>query len=134
MKKQIFICMLIILASYASMTDKYPTFKKMRSIITIMSQVQSKMSTSSPLKDIMDLLLNYLSQIEEEQLNHNVLLQKSSQECEDEGSYRVRQIEDGSTAQTQAQTILEHCEKQNLRASSEQESTSKQLTETRVYL
>ncbi|EGR29383.1 hypothetical protein IMG5_156800, partial [Ichthyophthirius multifiliis] len=137
MKQQsIAFCLLLLVIGSQTvlMSEKQTTFKKMRSIITIMSQVQTKLTTNGPINDIADLLFNYFQEIIQEQINHDTLFERQKKECDEEAEYRAKEVKDGQQAHDSAQVTLEHCNSQNNRAERDLSNNLDEQQKTRVYL
>mmetsp|Transcript_2827 Transcript_2827/g.391 ORF Transcript_2827/g.391 Transcript_2827/m.391 type:complete len:94 (-) Transcript_2827:100-381(-) len=63
-------------------------FSQKRSIMTLLTQVESKLKAGGPLNAITDMLKEFVDTVTEEQVAHDKLYQDQKVECDEEFEFR----------------------------------------------
>lgn len=131
----IFLVAMVFSTHAMSLFEKYPmNYSSKRSIMTVLTQVESKLKTGGPLDAITKMLDEFVTAVTEEQVQHDELFEKQNAECEDEFSFRKKEVADAVAAMREAQETLDGCQAQHVRATGDLAITKKQLSENRAFL
>jgi predicted nucleic acid-binding Zn-ribbon protein len=131
----LFLIVLIVCGNATSLFDKYPmNFSPKRSIMTLLTQVEAKLKAGGPLDAITRMLDEFVTEVTEEQVQHDELYATQQRECADEFSFRESEIAQASSALSEAQETLDGCNSQKVRAEQDYEVTKRQLAENRNFL
>lgn len=131
------LCLLVLIvgASATSLFEKYPlNFSSKRSIMTLLTQVEAKLKSGGPLDAITRLLEDFVTEVTEEQVQHDQLFASQQKECADEFGFRESEIQQANAALAEAQETLDGCNSQQVRAQQDLQTTRKQLAEDRNFL
>jgi septal ring factor EnvC (AmiA/AmiB activator) len=135
MKVAVFIVALIACASATSLFTQFPMdFSKRRSILAVLTQVETQLKMGGPLDAITKALDDFKNAIEEEQATHDALKDKQDQECEEEFKLREEAVAEAESALKEATETLDGCKAQKVRADGDLAITKKQLAENQQFL
>lgn len=135
MKVALFIVAIIACASATSLFTQFPMdFSKRRSILAVLTQVETQLKMGGPLDAITKALDDFATAIDEEQATHDALKEKQDVECEDEFKLREQAVAEAEGALKEAQETLDGCKAQKTRAEGDLAITKKQLAENKQFL
>jgi PBP1b-binding outer membrane lipoprotein LpoB len=127
--------LLIVSANATSLFDKYPlNFSAKRSIMTLLTQVEAKLKMGGPLDAITKLLEDFVTEVTEEQVQHDQLWASQQKQLAEEYAFRESEIQQAEAALAEAQETLDGCNSQQVRAEQDLDTTKRQLAEDRNFL
>ncbi|CAD8090573.1 unnamed protein product [Paramecium sonneborni] len=105
--KAIFGLLAIIVLTQAGFVQKYPlNYSNKRNIMSIMTEVESKIQARNPLDTIKGILNSFKSEVASEQATHDEVYNAQKAECDSEIDYRSKEVQDANSILTSANGIL----------------------------
>lgn len=131
----VFLIAMIVCSSATSLFDKYPiNFSSKRSIMTLLTQVESKLKLGGPLDSITRMLQDFVTEVTQEQVSHDDLIANNRRECATEENFRSNEIKAADAALSEGQATLDSCSSQQNRATQDLATTYNQLQENKAFL
>lgn len=131
------LCLVLLIAASnaTSLFDKYPiNYSPKRSIMTLLTQVEAQLKNHGPLDAITRMLNDFVTEITEEQVQHDNLFATQQAECAKEFAFRQAEVEAAVAAIQEATETLDGCNSQKIRAEQDLVVTKNQLAENRNLL
>ena len=131
----LFLILIIALPKFSAVQTKISVLSgSKRTMKEVLSLVEEKMKTGSPLNKIMQLLDELKNDILEEQSRHEVLANNQRSECSDETQFRSKQIEDAEQALNSASSRKRSCEIENEKSRAELKTNKQNQDNTKNML
>lgn len=135
MRFALFCIALLATANCMTLMEKYPVnFSQKRSILNLMVQIESHIKNGGPMDAITNILGDFKTEIENEQIAANELAEENAASCTEELTFRDNAIKEATLAVKEATTTLDGCVTQLARAELDLKAADNQLAASRQQL
>lgn len=102
--------------------------------MNVMAQIESTIKAGGPMDAITNILNQFEQEIQDEQVAHQELYDRQTEECDSEIKFRQGEIREANDAIHEAANTLDSCESQHQRAKTDLKNSENQLANARQSL